>query len=490
MQLQSSIDFAAIITPLDWVIFFAVLVITFISVMVGNWLKSRNTALKEEENLGLLDLLLMGRQLTLPLFVATLVATWYGGIFGVTKIAFEQGVYNFITQGVFWYVAYIIFAFFITDKVSSYQAVTLPDLIEKMFGKKSAALSAVFNFCNVLPIAYVISLGLFIQLFLPMPFWLSMLGGVSIVILYTLYGGFRAIVFSDLIQFFVMCAGVFLVLVFSISTFGGVDFLRSNLPATHFSLTGGESLATTLVWGFIALSTLVDPNFYQRVFAAKSAKTAKKGILISTLIWFCFDICTTAGAMYARATIPEAASDKAYLIYALQILPEGVRGFVLAGILATILSTIDSYMFIAGTTLSYDMMPKKWRGKISLHHLGVVSVGIMAVAMGLLFNGNIKAVWKTLGSYSASCMLLPVLYGHLFPKKIKDGQFIFSSILGIIAVTTWRSMDHSGFWQNVDELYVGVVTTSLGLATYPLFIKIRTSILGRRKDVYCRDCNK
>lgn len=486
MQIQSSIDFSSIITTADWIIFFAVLALTFISVMVGNWLKMRNKELKKED-MGLLDLLLMGRQLTLPLFIATLVATWYGGIFGVTKIAFEQGIYNFITQGVFWYVAYLIFAFFITHKVASYQAITLPDLINKMFGKKSAALSAVFNFCNVLPIAYVISLGLFIQLFIPLPFWAAMLGGVSIVILYTLYGGFRAIVFSDLIQFFVMCLGVFLVLVFSVSTFGGWGFLTSHLPEGHFSLTGGETLATTFVWGFIALSTLVDPNFYQRVFAAKSVKTAKTGIIVSTVIWVCFDICTTAGAMYARAVIPEAASDKAYLIYALQILPSGVRGFVLAGILATILSTIDSYMFIAGTTLSYDMMPKKWRGKIILHHIGVVSVGLMAVGMGLLFNGNIKAVWKTLGSYSASCMLLPVLYGHIFPKKIKDGQFIFSSILGIIAVSVWRNIELSGFWQNVDELYIGVITTSLGLASYPLFIKIRASFMGRNNHVICRD---
>ncbi len=490
MPIQSTIDYSSIITPIDWIVFFAVLAATFISVIVGHHLKQKKIKENASEDVGLIDLLLMGRQLTLPLFVATLVATWYGGIFGVTKIAFEQGIFNFITQGFFWYVAYLLFAFFIVDKVSRYKAVTLPDLMNKMFGKKSAALSAIFNFFNVLPIAYVISLGLFIQLFIPAPFWLCMLGGVSIVILYTLHGGFRAIVFSDLIQFFVMCSAVFLVLYFSVSLFGGIGFLQEKLPVGHFSLTGGETIATTLVWGFIALSTLVDPNFYQRVFAAKNTKVAKRGIVISTVIWVCFDICTTAGAMYARAVIPDADSGNAYLIYALQILPDGVKGFVLAGILATILSTIDSYMFIAGTTLSYDMMPEKWRGKISLHHLGVVSVGLLAVGMGVLFDGNIKTVWKTLGSYSASCMLLPVLYGYIFPKRIKDGQFIFSSILGVLAVTYWKNTAHSGFWGNVDELYIGVVTTSLGLATYPHLIKIKTIIFREKNHASCRDCNK
>lgn len=469
--MELTVDYKTILSKLDWYVFFGILILTLISVIYGQYLKKKNRNILDNKEVRFLELLLMGRQLTLPMFVATLVATWYGGIFGVTKIAFEQGIFNFITQGFFWYISYILFAFFIVHKVSKYKAVTLPDLIEQMFGPRAGKLSAVFNFFNVLPIAYVISLGLLIQALFGISFLQGMIIGVTVVILYTLYGGFRAIVFSDIIQFFVMCLGVFLILVFSYKLFGGISFLKANLPAAHFTLTGGESIATTLVWGFIALSTLVDPNFYQRVFAAKSSKIAKRGILISTVIWILFDICTTSGAMYARAVIPEAASDKAYLIYALQILPNGIRGLVLAGILATILSTLDSYLFIAGTTVSFDMMPKKYRGKIYVHKLGIIAVGIIAVVMGVVFDGNIKAVWKTLGSYSASCLLLPVLYGYIFPGKIKDHQFVFASVLGIITVSIWRNISLPGFWQNVDELYMGIVATSLGLASYGLVYK-------------------
>ena len=472
LQFSETIDFKSIITKADWIVFFAVLILTLASVLYGQTLKKKSQQ-KDDEEYNFIDLLLMGRQLTLPMFVATLVATWYGGIFGVTKIAFEQGIFNFVTQGFFWYIAYIIFALFIVSKVAKYKALTLPNLIGKMFGPRSEKLSAVFNFFNVLPIAYVISLGLLIQAIFGCTMLTGMLIGTSIVILYTLYGGFRAVVFSDIVQFFVMCLGVFLVLFFSVKLFGGISFLKDNLPVTHFSPTGGVGLATTLVWGFIALSTLVDPNFYQRVFAAKSEKVARNGILISTLIWFLFDICTTAGAMYARAVIPEAASDKAYLIYAVQILPPGIRGFVLAGILATILSTLDSYLFIAGTTVSFDMMPKKWKGKVSLYHLGIIFVGLLAIFMGIVFEGNIKEVWKTLGSYSASCLLLPVMYGYIFPGKIKDMQFVFASLLGVVTVSIWRNVALPGFWQNVDELYMGIIATSLGLVSYGLYWKIK-----------------
>src|SRR5688572_16930813 len=96
----SQLELYQFITPLDWVVFFGVLLLTLASVVYGQSLKKK---LSQDERMSTLELLLMGRQLTLPLFVATLVATWYGGIFGVTALAYEKGIYNFLTQGVFWY---------------------------------------------------------------------------------------------------------------------------------------------------------------------------------------------------------------------------------------------------------------------------------------------------------------------------------------------------------------------------------------------------
>ena len=236
----------------------------------------------------------MGRQLTLPLFVATLVATWYGGIFGVNEITFNYGIYNFVTQGAFWYISYLIFAFFITDKIARFKSVTLPDLTGQMFGPKSAKVAAIFTFFYITPVAYVLSLGMFLHMVFGIGILPGMVLGTLFTGLYSAWGGFRSVVFSDLVQFFVMCSAVLLVVLFSVGTFGGLSFLKANLPASHFTLTGGNSWLNTLIWGFIALSTLIDPSFYQRCFAAKNPGIVKKGILISTFIWFCFDSCRGA----------------------------------------------------------------------------------------------------------------------------------------------------------------------------------------------------
>lgn len=458
----NSIDLLGILSFADWCIFTFVLLLTLLSVLYGHRLNSSPQSEKE----GLLDLLIMGRKLTLPLFVATLVATWYGGIFGVTQIAFESGIYNFITQGLFWYVSYLVFALFLVDKISPYQAITLPDLIGKMFGPRSSKLSAVFNFFNVLPIAYTISIGLFIQILTGLSLHFSMVLGVGTVLLYSTWGGLRAVVFSDLIQFFFMFVSVVLVLLFSIHTFGGLIFLKSNLSPSYFTPTGKYSIAQTMVWGFIALSTLVDPNFYQRCFAARSGKVAKKGILISTLFWIGFDLCTTFGAMYAKAVIPASDSKLAYLIYAVQLLPDGLRGLFLAGILATILSTLDSYLFLAGTTLAYDLPSSKLKQRIKMHHIGVILSGILSIVVAGLFKGNIKTVWKILGSYSAACLLLPVMMGHLFPQKISDNQFIFACLSGVVGTTVWHIFPKNALLSDIDALYIGILTTTLGLICF------------------------
>lgn len=471
MESVSQVDFnpalevSTSIVPLDWVVFAFIIGLTLGAVVLGEYRK-RKALPNADEATRLLDILLMGRRLTLPMFIATLVATWYGGIFGVTEIAFNYGIFNFVTQGVFWYAAYIIFALFIVHRVARYEAVTLPDLVSRMFGPKSGRLSAVFNLFNVLPIAYVISVGLLLQILFGGPLWLTMIVGVAFVLLYAMWGGLRAVVFSDLVQFFVMCFAVLLVVILSVTQFGGISFLRERLPDTHFSITGGQSWGTLVVWGVVALSTLVNPNFYQRCFAANSTRTAKVGILLSTVVWFFFDICTTLGGMYAYALIPEAESGHAYLTYAVQLLPDGWRGFMLAGVAATILSTLDSYLFLAGTTVSYDLVPKRLRGRVGLHHLGMIVSGIAAVGLGIAFEGNIMQVWKTLGSYMAACLLLPMIIGYFRPGLISDNQFVYASLFGAAGTTVWRFTEHTGFWANVDSLYIGAFCTGLGLIVF------------------------
>lgn len=461
--MNNNFNILSLFSPLDWMVFTFITLLTVAVVIWGQLKKSK----EQNEKESFVDLMLMGRQLTLPMFIATLVATWYGGIFGVAQIAFENGIYNFVTQGFFWYVAYIIFALFITKRIQNYEAMTLPDLVGQMFGPISSKISAVFNIINLIPIAYAISIGLLVKLLFGLELYLSTSIGVLFVLGYSLFGGFRAVVFSDLVQFFVMCMAVISVLIFSITTYGLAPL--QTLPQRYFDPTGGYSLLQTLSWGLIAISTLVDPNFYQRTFAAKSFNIAKKGILISTIIWFIFDISLTFGAMYAKAIMPEVNSEYGYLIYAMELLPNGMKGFVLAGITATVLSTLDSYIFLAGSTLSYDLVPQKWKGKVSIHHMGVLLVGLTSIGMSFIFSGDIKNVWKTLGSLSSSALLVPILFGHFRKKTFSDIHFIISALSGAVCSAVWRLSGLKKAY-SLDEIYIGVLSSLIAFLIAEILI--------------------
>lgn len=447
--------------PLDWAVFAGVLLATAAAAFYGSWRLK-----KHKDKPSALDYLLMGRQLTLPLFVATMVATWYGGIFAVNEITFNYGIFNFVTQGVFWYIAYLIFAFFIAKRLARYASFTLPDLTNQMFGPRSAKVTALLTFCYIAPVAYVLSLGMFLHMVFGMSILSGMIWGTLFVCLYSAWGGLRSVVFSDLVQFFVMCSAVAMVVIFSVHSFGGMSFLKANLPASHFTLTGGNSWLATLIWGFIALSTLIDPSFYQRCFAAKSPTVVKKGILISTIIWFLFDFCTTTGSLYARALLPQAEPGQAYFFYAIQLLPVGLRGFFVAGILAIILSTLNSFLFIASNTLSFDLLRNKFKNVVVSNRISIFVVGAFSIAMARFFNGSFKEIWLVLGSYFSACLLVPILMGYVWPNRISDKLFVCSTLASAGVMTVWHMLPKNEFLEIVDPFYVGVLTSLIILLVF------------------------
>ena len=466
MKFCENIEASSLLTYTDIIVFscttILILSLTTFVKLKFNWAPKNKT----------LHYFLMERKLTLPLFVTSLVSTWYGGIFGVTRIAFEQGIYNFITQGIFWHGTYLIFAFFIVDKIFKYpQATSLAHLVEQMFGSKAGKICALFNLLDVIPIVYITSLGFFLStLFEEDPHFCMAISTIFIAF-YSSFGGFKAIVLSDFFQFFSMLIAIFSVLIFSIFKIGSPINLVETLPVTHWDPLGGESFGNLLIWGFIALTTLVDPNFYQRCLACPSASFAKKGILYSIIIWFSIDCCTTISGFYAKASIPNASPEKAYLLFSLQILPEGLRGLFCAGIVSMIVSTTDSYLFTAGQTLSKDLLDFK---SLIAHKISILLIGIIGVLIAILFNGNIKYIWEFFGSLSTACLFVPICLGFFKQVTISTRRFAISCVTSVVVLSICEFYLDSIFTFHIHSFYLGSLT-SLIICLFPSILKNQKS---------------
>ncbi len=250
------------------------------------------------------DYFLAGRTLTLPVFVATLVSTWYGGILGVGEFSYRYGLSNWFVFGVPYYFFALIFALFLAKKIRATNLYTIPDQLEQAFGRRTAIAGGILTFFLVSPAAYVLMLGVLAQLMFGVNLTLAIVVTTLLTVVYLYNGGFRSDVWANIFEFVLMFLGFALVVVFSYFKFGGLSYIQTHVPPLHLTWNGGHTTSYILVWFFIALWTIVDPAFHQRCYAAKDGKTARNGILISILFWFCFDFMTTTAGLYARAAQP------------------------------------------------------------------------------------------------------------------------------------------------------------------------------------------
>ena len=143
------------------------------------------------------------------------------------------------------------------------------------------------------------------------------------------------------------------------------------------------------------------------------------------------------------------------------ILPHGLRGLFAAGILATIFSTLDSYLFLAGTTISVDLLPPRHQFKKIFHHIAVVFSACLAFSLALIFDGNIKSVWKSLGSLSAGSLLLPLALAQLKAIKLSDHQFFMTCLLSCVAMFLWKIKISALINLNIDTLYIGILVSGM-----------------------------
>ncbi|MEZ5357501.1 MAG: sodium:solute symporter family protein [Candidatus Zixiibacteriota bacterium] len=410
------------------------------------------------------SLILAGRRLTLPAFVATLVSTWYGGILGVGEFSYSYGLSNWLVFGVPYYLAALIFALFLAGRARRSMELTIPDRLARYYGPAASAAGSMVLIVVTLPVAYVLMIGVLLNQFFGLPIWLGIIGGAFFSVFYVMTGGFKAVVWTDILQFALMFIGFIILLVTSFVHFGGWEFLQANVPAGHFTATGDNPIGYIALWYIIALATLVEPAFYQRCYAAKTEKTARNGIFVSIGFWIFFDFLTTMCGLYARAALPNLDNPvAAYPALAMEILPVGLLGIFLLSLLATIMSTVDSYMFLAGTTISHDLI---WRfrkfseDKIGRYTtLGLILSSIVTIGIALI-SDSVVQLWHDFGSIGTPALLLPLVTSFWGKYRYSSrGAFMSIVLTGVITAFTVFYPRFSGSGENllgIEPIFIGL----------------------------------
>jgi len=402
------------VTPPVYFVSVKVLVPTVLSLyaaalVVVAW-RSRRTSV--------LDYLLAGRNLTLPSFVATLVATWYGGVLGVGEYSYSFGISNWLVFGVPYYLAALLFALGLAERARRSASLSIPDQLRTAYGDGAARMGALMVLLMTVPAAYVLMLAELARVYLDVPLVPAAIGCTLFIAAYVAIGGFRSVVSTNALQFVLMFAAFCLVLPFALSRIGGLGALWQALPETHRSWDGGAGIQFVLVWYFIALQTLVEPTFYQRCYAARTPGVARRGILVAIGFWVAFDFLTTFSGLAARVLLPDLADPvQAYPALGQAVLPPLANALFAVGLFATVMSTAHSYLFLAASTVGHDLAPefaadgdqRRWTAA------ALLPVGAAAVALALALR-SVVAIWHDVGSVVTSALLLPLLLAHAPPR--------------------------------------------------------------------------
>ncbi len=377
--------------------------------------------------------LLAGRSLTTPIFVMTLVSTWYGGILGVGEFSYLYGISNWVVQGVPYYIFAAIFAFLLAGRIRASNLLTIPDKLRSSYDRRTGILGAVLTFFLMTPAPYILMLAVLLEVVTGWPLILCLLLGTAAATVYLWAGGFRADVRTDVVEFVFMFVGFAVILPNAYGKFGGAEYIATHDPPMHLRWDGGNSIQFILVWFFIALWTLVDPSFHQRCYAARSGSVARNGILLSIIFWFLFDAMTATAGLYARAALPGLTQPMmAYPLLAEVTLPPGAKGMFFAGMLATIMSTLNTLAFVSAATLGRDILWRGLEGRIrmsenSLTRAGLLVSALLSIALALLIPSVIK-LWYVIGTTIVPGLLIPLVTAYYEPLRVSP-RFAFAGML-------------------------------------------------------------
>ena len=265
--------------------------------------------------------------------------------------------------------------------------------------------------------------------------WTSAVILIVVTGLYTVLGGLRAVIYTEVMQAVVLILGSATLAVIGLRAVGGWSGLTASVPADFFSMwkpvNHPDFPWTGIVFGAPILGVwywCTDQHIVQRVLAARNVSAARTGTIfagfLKILPVFIFVLPgIIAAALYAD--VKGGAADAAYPTLVTRLLPAGFKGLVLAGMLAALMSSLASAFNSCSTLLTWDVY-RNWRPAASEQRL--VAVGrlttVLLVGLGLLWIPFMKYVSPQIYIYLqsvqayiappiAACFLLGVLYPRL-----------------------------------------------------------------------------
>ncbi|PJE79208.1 Osmoregulated proline transporter OpuE [invertebrate metagenome] len=283
--------------------------------------------------------------------------------------------------------------------------------------------------------------------------------GTFCIISYTLFGGFLAVSWTDVIQGLLMSAALLFVPIAIIQSETGINHLFSHVSAINpmlldpFTDISGSPLTSIVIlsllgWG---LGYFGQPHILARFAAIRSVKHVPAARRIS-IIWTSLSLIGAvltgmAGLVYlsGNPTIILDDPETLFMVLVNTFFHPVIAGILLAAILAAIMSTADSQLLVSSSALAEDLYKTIWRRKASSKEVMVVGrISVLVIAcIALLLSMNPDSTVLGLVSYAWAgfgAAFGPVLIISLFWRRMNRTGALTGIITGALTVVIWKHL--------------------------------------------------
>ena len=434
------------------------------------------TFAKENHTVG--DYYLGGRKLgpfvTAMSAEASDMSSWL--LMGLPGIAYASGIcdvfWTALGLGIGTYLNWLFIAKRLRKYSEKNNSVTIPDFFEHRFRDKSHTLLLISSLIIVVFFIPYVGSGfaacgkLFSSLF-GLDYTVAMIASAAVIIGYTATGGFMAASVTDFVQSIIMTIALIAVVCFGLSSVGGIDVVASfstsldgyiSLLATHDFSTGNRvsyggiiTIISTMAWG---LGYFGMPHILLRFMAIEDPEKIKLSRRISTVwVFIAMGVAIFIGVMTHTmvhvGVLDELVDSERAIVIIAQTLAEHsfeaalLAGVILAGILACTMSTCDSQMLAASSSVSENILHETLGVELSEHMQMVMARIVLIVIAGIgvfiardpnssVF-GIVSFAWAGFGAAFGPIMLLA-----LFWKRANRYGAIVGMLGGGIMIFVWK----------------------------------------------------
>lgn len=381
-----------------------------------------------------------------PVLVSAIIGTTIGGYatIGLAGQAYQIGLLAVLV-----FLAFIsellLIAKYLASQIAQFQEAISPgDIMEHYYGKIGrwmTGLAGTFKCIGVVA-AQITAVGLLLQYFLGVPHILAVIIGCTVVVIYSAAGGIKAVTLTDIIQAAMVIVCVLTLFNVGLHHVGGYRALISAVPSSHFDLWPEPKTAlkyfSLILLGFIPM---LDPSHLQRYLVAKDDQQLKTALRYSAFVNGFVRLMAAGIGLTALVLAPELDPKMAFP-HMIDLLPVGLKGFVLVGMVTVILSTGDSYLNVGGITFVRDTLKPLFKKPFSDHlelrltQVSTLFLGILAIIVTLrvpnIFDMVIgsRFLWVSLISF-------PLLAG-LLGFKASRRSFLFGMFSGMLSYAFWH----------------------------------------------------